>query len=82
MIKEKLMIFDNQTLFGFANTIGEVHEKLNKFYYNTLWQQYPSKIEVYEVVTESNGYQHEGKKVYIASSKEYWGGKYGKWGKN
>ena len=35
MIKEKLMIFDDKTLFGFANTIGEVHEKLNKFYYNT-----------------------------------------------
>ena len=79
IINKKFVIFDDRTLFGFADTIEEAHQKINKFYYNTLWEQFPSTIEVFVLVTESNGYQHCGNKaVFTASSKEFWGGKYGK----
>lgn len=55
-----------------ADTKCELRFKLKQLYKDIFWQQKEDTIAVYELVTESNGYQHTGKELFRVKSSRFW----------
>ena len=50
-------------------------EGMSSLYKDTLYEERPQIVQIYGIITEDNGYQHEDKDVlFEVSTKEFWGG--------
>ncbi len=58
------------------SSVNDALDGISKLYKNTLFEEKPQTIQIYGIVTEDNGYQHEdGKAILELSSREFWGGR-------
>lgn len=49
---------------------------ISRLYKSTIYEEKPQTIQIYGIITEDNGYQHEDNKVlFETSTREFWGGK-------
>lgn len=55
-----------------ADTKCELRSKLKQLYKDIFWQQKEDTIAVFELITESNGYQHTGKELFRVKSSRFW----------
>ena len=69
----KVVLIINGSFSQVANSVKEAIAAASKCYKNTVWQEREDIIEVRNLVTENNGYQHSGSAVlFKCSSSKFW----------
>lgn len=59
----KAVLIINDSVVKVTNSVKEAIASVYKLYDNVVWQENEDRIEIRNFVTESNGYQHEGKAI-------------------
>ena len=72
----KVVLVINGSFNQVNNSLEESILVASKRYINTFWQEREDVIEIRNLVTESNGYQHTGDTVlFKCNSSKFWAGK-------